>query len=564
MAEQDDILIGRRVLEKAIVPREKLIDCLFEIVAERKGERARTWPRPLGVMLLQQELITECQLTELLADRFASAVPIELISNLPIGELLIGLGHAKREHIMESLAIQQTSRGTSGPRTRLGEILLGRGILTAEQVLRALSYQGKEIHRCTRCAVRVNLPPPAPNGQPSCQFCGGLLVPADAATIGVHDAEGTPAAPPVERRVASLSDSTIDESSGAALTAVDMQQHEMDRAVEMYARQNGMARRETLREVRRVQIEIGRYGLAVPLLDVLKRMNALTQPQLEALAKVDFAAVVKGKDWQDQEISGYRLTAKIAQGGFAVIYMAQPMFGAQTVALKVLRPERADAHAKERLKHEAALLRALDHPAIIKGIEYGSTRGTHYIVMEYFAGVSLGQAIAESRGIAPRLALSIVHQIAEALDYLRREGYIHRDVKPDNVIIDAHNRIKLCDLGFSSKVGVDARSTARLGTVGYASPEQRKGVGGLGIETDIYALGLTLYAMLAGFEPFSGSSSEIMVAEFVDGGLPPPDLLKITAEPAVLDLIRRMTHPEAGRRLASYNELLRSVDTLLR
>jgi tRNA A-37 threonylcarbamoyl transferase component Bud32 len=562
MAEQDDIAVGRKALEKGIVPREKLVDCIFEIVAERKGERARSWPRPLGVMLLQRGLLTQAQLTDMLMERFTPAAPGGSLSDLPLGELLIGLGHAKREHIVESLAIQKTSRSSSGPRTRLGEILVGRGIVTGEQVVRALAYQGKEMHRCTRCAVRVNLANVSSDARPACQFCGGLLVPAESGSIGVHDSDILPTAP-VERQVTNLADSTLEESSGAALQAVDMQQHEIDRAVEMYLRQNGMARRESLREVRRVQVEIGRYGLAVPLLDVLRRTNALTQPQQEALAKVDFAAVVKGKDWQEQEVPGYRLQAKIAMGGYATIYTAQPMFGQQTIALKVLRPERADEHSKARLKHEAALLRALDHPGIIKGMEYGHSRGTHYITMEYFAGVSLGQAIAESRGFAPRLALTITRQIAEALEYLKREGYIHRDVKPDNVIVDNHYRTKLCDLGFATKVGIDAKATARLGTVGYASPEQARGVGDLDVRSDIYALGLTLYSMLAGFEPFSGASSEVMVAEFVEGGLPPPDLLKIKADPPVIELIRRMTVPEAAKRLASYAELHKQLDAML-
>jgi serine/threonine-protein kinase len=307
---------------------------------------------------------------------------------------------------------------------------------------------------------------------------------------------------------------------------------------------------------------MARYNLTVPLLEVLKRTNALPAAQLAALDQVDFAEVVRQADWKEQEVPGYRLRDKIALGGFATIYTAQPVFGQSTVALKLLRPERADAAAVLRLKREALLLRRLEHPNIIKGIDAGHHDGTHYVVMEYFPGVSLGQAIAESRGFAPRLAVVIVRQIADALEYLRSEGCIHRDVKPDNILVDAQGLAKLCDLGFATEIAAQDKKTTRLGTPGYVSPEQARGDADVGVGTDIYSLGVTLYAMLAGFEPFSGSSSEIMASEFVEGGLPPPDLLKVKAPPPVLDLVRRMTNPDRERRIATYDELIAALGGL--
>ena len=562
MAEYDDIAVGRAVLEKSLVPREAMLDCLFEMVAERKGERARGFPRPLGVMLVQRSLLTEVQLRDIMAERLAPGKKPARIAEIPLGEILLGLGYARTDQVKQALETQQATRKPGAPRPRLGEILVERGLVTAEQVARALAYQSKEIYRCTRCAVRVNLSNPRLDEDHACQLCGGKLVPAEAGKLDVHDSV-VMSPTDSDRRPLPGSDSTWgDDSNPGTNPAIDPQALEIDRAADLFVRQKGIARRDTLREARRVQMEIGRYGLTVPLVEVLRRTNTITWQQAQMLEKVDFAEIVRQPDWKEQEVPGYKVREKIAFGGFATIYTAQPIFGQNTVALKVLRHERADDQTVARLKREANLLRKLDHPNIVKGVEYGHRDGTHYLVMEYFAGVSLGQAIAESRGFAPRLAVVILRQIGEALDYLRKEGWIHRDVKPDNILVDTHNQAKLCDLGFAIEIPRGDKRTTSVGTMGYVSPEQARGESDVGIGTDIYALGLTFYAMLAGFEPFSGASSQVMVSEFVEGGLPPPDLLKVKAPPPVLDLIRRMTIPDRERRVPSYQDLFGALDKL--
>lgn len=103
MAEPDDIEVGRRILDREILTREQLLDCLFETIAERRGERQRAFARPLGVLLLERGLITEDQFLELVGQRFETRKPHQKLSNIPMGEILVSLGYARRDQVQEAL-----------------------------------------------------------------------------------------------------------------------------------------------------------------------------------------------------------------------------------------------------------------------------------------------------------------------------------------------------------------------------------------------------------------------------------------------------------------------------
>jgi serine/threonine-protein kinase len=212
------------------------------------------------------------------------------------------------------------------------------------------------------------------------------------------------------------------------------------------------------------------------------------------------------------------------------------------------------------------LLRRFECPSIVRGLDHGFERGTHYVVMEYVEGRSLGQALSETGAFPARDALALARQVAEALRYLHGQGYLHRDIKPDNVLLEASGWAKLCDLGFSVPIprhGADGgRPKTVVGTAGYMSPEALEGRPTLGVGGDLYALGILLYALLTGHEPYTGASSQEVVTDQIESGLPVPNLMLVPAPPSVVALLKRLMHPDPDRRFRSADEVLAALGNL--
>jgi serine/threonine protein kinase len=345
-------------------------------------------------------------------------------------------------------------------------------------------------------------------------------------------------------------------------------QIEVDRAISAYLKQKNVVRRDQLREGQRLQMEFARYGLVAPLLELLRRIGAISLPQKQELEAIDFGKMVREPDWKVQSIPGYRLTGRVASGGFAAIWTAEPSFGQGRVAVKILHPERAkEPRSVARFEWEAMLLKRFNHPGIVRSVDHGFERGHHFLIMEYVEGRSLGQALSEMGSMPMRDVFHISRQVASALEYLHKEGFLHRDVKPDNVLLDAGGMAKLCDLGFAvpiPKLPAQPGSKAPLavGTVGYMSPEAAAGKAELTVGSDIYSLGILLYALLTGQEPFAGASSEEVVTDQLQTGMPVPNLMMVNAPPSVIQLLKRMMHPDPKRRFASVTEVIASMDRL--
>jgi serine/threonine-protein kinase len=157
--------------------------------------------------------------------------------------------------------------------------------------------------------------------------------------------------------------------------------------------------------------------------------------------------------------------------------------------------------------------------------------------------------------------------VADALRYVHSEGYLHRDIKPDNVLLDASGRVKLCDFGFAApmdQASLAGETVGRVeGTRGYLSPERARGEADALVGSDIYALGITLYALLTGYEPFKGASSEEMVTGQIQEGMPVPNLLMVKASPEVVRLLKRMMHPSRAQRFGSAVEVVAAMDQLI-
>ncbi|PJF31825.1 MAG: hypothetical protein CUN51_02460 [Candidatus Thermofonsia Clade 1 bacterium] len=213
----------------------------------------------------------------------------------------------------------------------------------------------------------------------------------------------------------------------------------------------------------------------------------------------------------------YRLETPLGKGGMASVYRAYQASVDRYVAIKVMTPEIAnDSSFVERFQREARIIAKLEHPHILPIIDFGESEGIYYIVMRYMDGGSLDDRMRQRR-LRPEEIAHYLDQIASALDYAHQRGVIHRDLKPNNVLLDRANNCYLTDFGIARIEGTERKLTATgsvMGTPAYMSPEQAMGrtVDG---RSDIYSLGVMLYEMVTGKLPFTADSTAALIFQHV-------------------------------------------------
>ena len=220
----------------------------------------------------------------------------------------------------------------------------------------------------------------------------------------------------------------------------------------------------------------------------------------------------------------YQVTHLIARGGMAIVYRAQDQLLNRAVALKILYPElSADPTFVERFRREAQAAARLSHPNIVPVFDWGEDEGTYFIVMELVDGQSLADVLRGGRTLTANRTALLAAQVASALGYAHRQGMVHRDVKPGNILITPEALVKVTDFGIAQAVASEdhlAEAGSVMGTATYFSPEQAEGrpVDG---RSDIYSLGIVLYEMLAGRPPFSGDTPIEVSAQHVNSVVTP-------------------------------------------
>ena len=221
----------------------------------------------------------------------------------------------------------------------------------------------------------------------------------------------------------------------------------------------------------------------------------------------------------------YQVTHLIARGGMAIVYRAQDVLLNRPVALKTLYPElSADPLFVERFRREAQAAANLSHPNIVPVFDWGEDNGTYFIVMELVDGTSLADMLRGGRTLTASHSATLMAQVAAALGYAHRNGVVHRDVKPGNILIASDGQVKVTDFGIAQAMSVEdqlAEEGSVMGTATYFSPEQAEGAPVDG-RSDIYSLGVVLYEMLAGRPPFIGDSPVAVSSQHVHGTVPPP------------------------------------------
>ena len=221
----------------------------------------------------------------------------------------------------------------------------------------------------------------------------------------------------------------------------------------------------------------------------------------------------------------YRLEEEIGRGGMAIVYRARDLRHERDVALKVLLPEVAAAVGPDRFLREVELAAGLTHPSILPVFDSGQVDDLLFYVMPYVDGESVRDRIDRDGPLPLLEALQIVREVADGLDFAHRQGVVHRDVKPGNVLLtDGHSYI--ADFGVALPIGPEAeehltRTGLAIGTPAYMSPEQAAGQRTIDGRSDVYGLGCVLYEMLSGSLPFEGPTPQsILVRRLTEDAAP--------------------------------------------
>ncbi|MBI3272666.1 MAG: tetratricopeptide repeat protein [Planctomycetes bacterium] len=531
-----DSSVLRMALRTGRVSAAQVDQCIAdrEAGARREGRP----PSTLATLLVAKGFLSEAALGELLAavrdaidDPAAAQDPSGLGDEL-FGRRLVAHGLASPEQVDDALGAQARLR-PHGVAIRLGELLVGRGVLTSEQVKDALALQDKTILVCPRCSRSFNVRGHAPGREVPCPTCGGpLAAPAPGGTIrvsgsspdlqplgpqlrapgapGAADATGGGVKPSPRQVPKSPSDVAPTLVVGEAPVPPTPPRTEPATRIGGPAPGEGGAPPSPSSPA----------GPAVPA--TLRRSAAPGPSREDASSPESDPTVVRAEDspalrpgGQPAAAAGipfgrYRLLKELGRGGMGVVHMAWDGELKRVVALKTLLASwGGTGEDVARFQREARAAARLRHPNVVQVHDVGAWEGRHYFTMDFIQGESLAVAMDK---LPPRRFLEILRDVALALHAAHEAGVVHRDVKPANILLDGAGRPYVTDFGLAKEVRQEGASRltvsgAIMGTPQYMAPEQADGRSAdIGPRTDVWSLGVLLYAQLAGRMPFDGDT----------------------------------------------------------
>ncbi|MBR3734243.1 MAG: serine/threonine protein kinase, partial [Lachnospiraceae bacterium] len=218
----------------------------------------------------------------------------------------------------------------------------------------------------------------------------------------------------------------------------------------------------------------------------------------------------------------YEVLEKIGTGGMSDVYRAKDHKLSRFVAVKVLKQEFSEnKDFLQKFRSEAQSAAGLMHPNIVNVYDVGEENGSHYIVMELVEGITLKKYIEKKARLSVREAVSIAIQVAQGIEAAHNNHIIHRDIKPQNVIISMDGKVKVTDFGIAKAATSNTITSNVMGSVHYTSPEQVRG-GFSDEKSDIYSLGITLFEMLTGRVPFNGDTTVAVAIKHIQEQMPSP------------------------------------------
>ena len=269
----------------------------------------------------------------------------------------------------------------------------------------------------------------------------------------------------------------------------------------------------------------------------------------------------------DNMIAGrYEVVSHIGQGGMADVFLAVDTILNRQVAIKILRADlSSDTVSILRFEREAQAAASLAHPNIVEIYDVGEYKDHHYIVMEYIAGKTLKQVIRSRGPLVNEEAVDIMKQLCSAVAEAHSRGIIHRDIKPQNVIVKADGSLKILDFGIATALGSVQLTQANnvMGSVHYLAPELAKGEPA-SFQSDIYALGIVLYEMLSGDVPYKADQAVQVALKHMREPMPSVRAINSTVPQSLENIITRCTAKDPSLRYPNAEEMLVDVSTCLR
>ena len=273
-----------------------------------------------------------------------------------------------------------------------------------------------------------------------------------------------------------------------------------------------------------------------------------------------------------ERLGDYELLKKLGQGGMGTVYQAQHVRLKRVVALKVLPANRlGNPAAITRFEREVEAVGRLDHPHIVRALDAREVDGIRFLVMEHVDGLDLAEVVARCGPLSVADACEAARQAALGLECSEEHGLVHRDIKPSNLMLSAEGHIKILDLGLAQFQEVAALESGVtgigqvMGTPDYMSPEQALESHTVDIRTDIYSLGCTLYYLLAGQPPFSGSQYDTLlkkVTGHLRDAVPSIAAVRPDLPKPLVALLERMLAKDTSQRVARPSEVVSALAPL--
>ncbi len=322
---------------------------------------------------------------------------------------------------------------------------------------------------------------------------------------------------------------------------------------------HNLATSEEVKQCLKIQRHLAKEDEYKPLREILVEKGFITERQSERLLKQ-----LDGSRRHKQQIPGYQILEKIGKGAMATVYKARQISLDRIVAIKVL-PKRYSENAEfvDRFYREGKAAAKLNHPNIVQAIDVGESGGYHYFVMEYVDGHTVYDKLTANGRYSESEALDIIIAIADALNHAHTRGFIHRDVKPKNIMITKEGIPKLADMGLAREVSdtrlAESEAGRAYGTPYYISPEQIRGEVNIDFRADIYSLGATFYHMITGRVPFDAANPTAVMLKHLRSRLTPPDHVNPELSVGTAEIIEIMMAKNPQERYQSTRELLEDL-----